>query len=575
MTSPTWRQVNATFPNWKRAETDALAGLAPLLSAAEDKGTLNAWFFIRKRPCWRVRYLTTPGAHDPIGKSLDALLAEGTITAWTEIIYEPETHTFGGTEAMASAHRFFHRDSRGIINSLWNGAGGHHRETSLMLCSLMMRARRARLDLPEDPVTHSPALKATKAVADLLATPETAPVSPDMTTTHRQHLAYGPTGIALLHIERAACGLGPWRRAHDWLVVATRLPFISGPDSHPYYGAPALAYVVACAAAHRTGLYQGPLVSLDAQITADAGRRLDAAHRRLDAGLLPQLAEFDTIRGLSGYGAYLLRRDPDGPALRAVLDYCVRLTEPITDRDDVLPGWWTASGSSGHPDETFPGGHANTGLAHGIGGVLALLALSARQGIRVSGQHDAVRTILAWLDRWQEESGHGPAWPYWITRAELRDAQPAPYVPRRPSWCYGTAGVARAQQLAALALNDSRRQIEAENALVGALTDTAQLKATTDHGLCYGTAGLAHIASRMSDGAHPSTAGQLRALVPALHANVCPAGTDPANFASALLHAPDAGPGFLNGAAGIALALHSPATAQTPRSAWDACLLIA
>lgn len=140
MKSPTWCQANVAFPDWERAETAAVARLAPLLRAAEDEGTLTAWFIIRKRPCWRVRYLPTPGAHDHIGRGRDALIAEGTITAWTEIIYEPEAHAFGGTEAMASAHRLFHRDSRSVIDSLRNNAGIHRRETSLMLCSLMLRS---------------------------------------------------------------------------------------------------------------------------------------------------------------------------------------------------------------------------------------------------------------------------------------------------------------------------------------------------------------------------------------------------------------------------------------------------
>ncbi|MCT2594494.1 lanthionine synthetase C family protein [Streptomyces sp. N2-109] len=424
-------------------------------------------------------------------------------------------------------------------------------------------------------MTHSLALKVADAVADLLAEPDTAHVSPRTTTTHRQHLAYGPTGIALMHIERAARGLGPWQRAHDWLAVAARKPFTSGPDSHPFYGAPALAHTVACAAEHLPGPYQRALDTLDAQIATDIGRRLGAAHRRIDAGLLPQLAELDVIRGLSGYGAYLLRRDPGSADMRTVLDYCVRLTEPITDRDDVLPGWWTVSGPSGLPDERFGDGHANTGLAHGIGGVLALLALAARQGPLVDGHHGAMRTILAWLDHWQEEVGHSPAWPYWITRAELREGRPTPSAPRRPSWCYGTAGLARAQQLAALALGDTQRQIEAEKALVAALTDAAQLKATTDHGLCHGTAGLAHIAARMSSDAHPSTAGQLRATAPALLSSMCPPGTGPAGIALTMLHDEEAGPGFLNGAAGTAMALQAPATAVPPHSAWDACLLIA
>ncbi|NIY68066.1 Lanthionine synthetase C family protein [Streptomyces malaysiensis] len=332
---------------------------------------------------------------------------------------------------------------------------------------------------------------------------------------------------------------------------------------------------MACAAEHLPGAYQRALDTLDAQIATDISQRLHAAHHRIGAGLLPQLAEFDVVRGLAGYGAYLLRRDPGSAAMRTVLDYCVHLTEPINDRGDVLPGWWTASGPSGRTDERFPDGHANTGLAHGIGGVLALMALSARQGIRVDGHHGAMRTILAWLDRWQEEVGHGPAWPYWITRVELREGRPIPSAPRRLSWCYGTAGLARAQQLAALALGDTQRQIEAENAFVAALTDAAQLKATTDHGMCHGIAGLAHIATRMSFDAHPSTAQLLRATVPALLTSVCPPGTDPASIALAMLDDEEAGPGFLNGAAGTALALQSPATAVPPHSAWDACLLIA
>jgi hypothetical protein len=179
------------------------------------------------------------------------------------------------------------------------------------------------------------------------------------------------------------------------------------------------------------------------------------------------------------------------------------------------------------------------------------------------------------LDRWQQETGRGPAWPYWITLGELRAGCLAPSAPRRPSWCYGTAGLARARQLAALALGDTGLQIDAENALVAALTDPDQLRATTDNGLCHGFAGLAHVAARTADDAHPSTAGRLRAAIPALLAAVHPPGTDPAHAATALVQDEAQGPGLLNGAAGTALALLAPSTAAPPRSDWDTCLLIA
>ncbi|MFD9869063.1 lanthionine synthetase C family protein [Streptomyces niveus] len=418
-----------------------------------------------------------------------------------------------------------------------------------------------------------PALAVAAGVADRLAHPDTAPAKVTADAT-RQHLAHGPVGIALLHIERAAAGLGPWQRAHDWLAVATRRPFTSGADSHPFYGAPALAHVLACAAEHAPGTYRRALDLLDHQVTHDARRRLDTAHRRLDARQLPALAELDTIRGLTGYGRHLLRRDPAGPALEAILDYCVRLSEPITHDGDVLPGWWTPTGPSGRPDDRFPGGHANHGMAHGIGAVLALLALSARQGTTVTGHHQAMRTILAWLDRWKTNTRRGPAWPYWITRNELRTQRLAPTMPRRPSWCYGTAGQARAQQLAALALGDTSLRAQAEHALLDALTDPVQRGATTDAGLCHGFAGLAHLAARTAADAAPQTADQLRAVLPALLSTLLPPGTTPDEAATALVNDP-AGPGLLDGAAGTALGVLTAAGPQPPRTAWDACLLIA
>ncbi|WP_405862070.1 lanthionine synthetase C family protein [Streptomyces sp. NBC_01515] len=420
--------------------------------------------------------------------------------------------------------------------------------------------------------THT-ALDLAAAVADQLADPHTAHLGPAI--SHRQHLAYGLPGIALLHIERAAAGLGPWQRAHDWLATASREPFTSGPDSHAFYGAPAFAHALACAAGHLPGAYQRALDTLDHQMVTDVNLRLDAAHRRIDAELLPAIAEFDAIRGLTGYGAYLLRRNPDTTVLRAVLDYCARLTQPVTYDGELMPGWWTATGPSGRPDGRFPGGHANNGTAHGIGGVLALLALAARHGTLVSGHAEALRRILGWLDRWRADTGRGTTWPYWIIRSELSTGRLAPSAPRRPSWCYGTTGLARAQQLAALALGDTGRQVDAENALVAALTDPDQLKATTDNGLCHGFAGLAHIAARAADDAHPSTVGRLRAAIPPLLAVVHPPGTDPARAAAMLIRDEARGPGLLDGAAGIALAVLAPSTATPPQSAWDACLLIA
>jgi hypothetical protein len=424
-------------------------------------------------------------------------------------------------------------------------------------------------------MSQHPARDLASVIGARLAHPAAAPSGPIAQPWWQQSLAHGIPGIALLHIELAAAGLGPWQRAHDWLTAATRKPVTSGPDSHPYYGAPALAHALACAAGQLPGACHRALDTLDRQIATDTSRRLAAAHRRIDRGRLPALAEFDALQGLAGYGSYLLRRDPGSDAVHAVLEYLVRLTDPVTTGGETLPGWWTPSGPSGRADTRFPGGHANSGLAHGICGVLSLLSLATLRGTTVPGQPGAIRTICAWLDRWHTDTGHGPAWPYWVTRAGLRTGHLTPRGPLRPSWCYGTAGLARSQQLAALALRDTGRQLMAENALTAALADPAQLAATTDISLCHGFAGLAHVAARAAADALPQTGSRLRALIPALLHAVHPLGSDARHAAATLLAAPGRGPGFLDGAAGIALAVLSPSSSAPPRSSWDACLLIA
>ncbi|WP_406116017.1 lanthionine synthetase C family protein [Kitasatospora purpeofusca] len=412
-----------------------------------------------------------------------------------------------------------------------------------------------------------PALRLSDRIAELLTAPAAAPVAWSSRPQWRQSLAHGAPGIALLHIERAATGRGPWEPVRSWLSMAVGAPVTSGADSYLYYGAPALAHALTCAAEARPASYRRALDHLDEVVAADAVRRCEQADARVERGDLPLLAEFDTIRGLAGIGSVLLRRAPGGERIRRVLACLVRLTEDIKHDGEVRPGWWTLDGPSGERDVRFPGGHANSGLAHGIAGPLALLALALRRGVEVDGQRKAIRTILAWLEHWRD----GHAWPYWITSAHLTGPDRRPLAPQRPSWCYGTAGIARAQQLAALALGDPRLRNDAESALAAALVDPQALAATTDLSACHGYAGLAHIAHRAAAEASPRNSGRLRSAAALLLDATHPPHADPDEQARRLLAT--AGPAFLEGAAGTALALLAPATGSTPATRWDACLL--
>jgi hypothetical protein len=108
----------------------------------------------------------------------------------------------------------------------------------------------------------------------------------------------------------------------------------------------------------------------------------------------------------------------------------------------------------------------------------------------------------------------------------------------------------------------------AERALLTALTDPAQVALTTDLSLCHGIAGLAHVARRAAaDAIGPAP---LIDIAPLLLSRITEQDADGTPRAAAL---PGSDPGLLEGAAGIALALHS-ASIGGPVGGWDACLLI-
>ncbi|CNE64627.1 Lanthionine synthetase C-like protein [Mycobacterium tuberculosis] len=167
-----------------------------------------------------------------------------------------------------------------------------------------------------------------------------------------QNLAEGAAGIALLHLET-----GDWEAAYAALREAVAEGVSVAAGASLYYGAPALAFVLA--ASDRAGLDQAKAGTAAGTATVTR-RRLEIAHRRIDQRQHPNYAEFDLIRGLTGLGV-ALRRIGAIDLLGEVLTYLVRLTEPV----DGLPGWWCPTG----PDRTGPGpagGHSNHGMAHGI-----------------------------------------------------------------------------------------------------------------------------------------------------------------------------------------------------------------
>ncbi|MFJ3642881.1 methyltransferase, FxLD system [Streptomyces sp. NPDC090108] len=136
-----WQQHTITFIGRDTARAAIADRLGPALLATEPD-LATCWWFMNKQP-WPLRYLADHP--DPALEALlNDLVTDGIARSWTTGIYEPETDTFGGADAMTAAHTLFHEDSRHLLT--YQPAPGRlgRRETAVLLMSSMMRA--AKLD---------------------------------------------------------------------------------------------------------------------------------------------------------------------------------------------------------------------------------------------------------------------------------------------------------------------------------------------------------------------------------------------------------------------------------------------
>jgi hypothetical protein len=382
------------------------------------------------------------------------------------------------------------------------------------------------------------------------------------TTGWHQDLGRGAAGTALARIATARISGLPPRATASWIRAMTADPVTANASASLFYGAPAVAFVLhtgahpACAAM---------LAALDEHVNDITALKLAAAWERMDRGELTRPAEYDLISGLTGLGLYhLVRHGPAASGMTtAVLDYLVALAEPVCRHGESMPGWWSGTSPAGTPDLAWPGGHLDLGMAHGGAGVLALLSGAMRAGIRVEGHAKEVRELCATFDRYRQGSSACPWWPAMISLSEHSQGRTRHERQPRPSWCYGTPGQARAQQLAGLALGDRERMRVAERALAGCVLDRQVTDLLTDASLCHGWAGVVQALWRAAGDALSPQPLQtaLREARRGMEDHLARAG-------------PPASGGLLEGASGIMLAQNDLPQADSQPPAWDGCLLL-
>jgi hypothetical protein len=313
--------------------------------------------------------------------------------------------------------------------------------------------------------------------------------------------------------------------------------------------------------------YQRLLTTLDRRLAPRAaaiGRTM--RERKSPAGV----GGFDVISGASGVGAYLLQRDPHG-ALPELLAGLTSLAAP----GDGPPRWSTPTEylSDDATQRMYPAGNLNCGLAHGIPGPLAVLALALREGHEVAKQAEAVRSFADWLTVHRADDEYGVNWPSAVPLpVPGSPPDPAPLRPTRSAWCYGSPGVARALWLAGDALDDSSLRELAVEALLAVRRRPVEERHIDSPTFCHGVSGLLQIVLRFAaDTGLPEFTAMAAELIDQLLEAYEP--ERPLGYACL---EPGRNPvdraGLLDGAPGVAMVLLAASTGVEP--SWDRLFLL-
>ena len=382
-------------------------------------------------------------------------------------------------------------------------------------------------------------------------------------------VAQGDAGLALMcaYADRCFPGEGWDITGHRLLASAATHAERSALGPSLYGGLAGLGFVAAQlgrGGARYTRLSDTVDGALAPQARALAST-LDGHRHGVGVGL------FDAISGLSGIGAYLLTRRgrPNvDAALTSLLEALVNLTRPSGQQ----PLRWFTPVELMFDEMTaamYPDGHLNCGLAHGIPGPLALMALAHAEGIDVPGLRDAIVAVATWLRDNRADDAWGINWP---TMVALPGAETPPPEPSRAAWCYGSPGVARSLWLAGTALEDDQLRSLATDAMLAVYRRPLHERQIDSPTFCHGVAGLLQISLRFAQdtGEAPFTEAVEDLTDQLLGAY------DPDSLLGFCSIEPGGNAvdqaGLLDGAPGVALVLLAAATDAEPT--WDRLFLL-
>lgn len=281
-------------------------------------------------------------------------------------------------------------------------------------------------------------------------------------------------------------------------------------------------------------------------------------------------SRYELLCGLAGLGIYALERLPHSSAVEILRLVIARLADSA-ERSIAGITWFT-------PPEQLPewqrlqcpNGYYNLGLAHGVPGVLPLLARACAVEQTRAEAWELLSGTQGWLQAHQLSNESGTSFPHWLA-PEIEPES------GRLAWCYGSLGAATAWLDATWSTGQADWEREALVMLRCAARTAIEDSAVRDAGLCHGAAGNAHIFNRLYQATGEEIFKQaalqwyehtLALWKPGIGLAGFQAWTPAENGEDAWEDRPD----FLDGVAGIGLALMAACTEQKPE--WDRLLAV-
>lgn len=287
-------------------------------------------------------------------------------------------------------------------------------------------------------------------------------------------------------------------------------------------------------------------------------------------GEIPPKKEFDLISGLTGIGVYAVER-LSHPTAEEILSRILAALERRAVRTPEGITWFTPPERL-WPDirDSFPEGVYNLGVSHGVPGVIGLLARLHSTGLFRNRVEPLMAEAVRWMTARRLPYRPGSCFPtYYWPGTDPDDS--------RLAWCYGDGGVAAVLVGAAIRTGDDRLLAEALAVAEHAARRPVTGSGVVDCALCHGSAGLAHLFNRLhqSTGSNVLRDAALTWLERTMQARLPDGGIG--GYVSYTAgndqecHWND-DPGFLDGAAGIGLALLAAISPSPPE--WDRVLLL-